>query len=219
MCHYMDTIRTERATVDITPYLPYVREIAKRMCKYLPPGMAFGDLMSYGTLGLIDAAGKYQPSRGVGFWTYAECRVRGAMRDGIRLWCPIHHRRKEGLSVHAMEGAIETAALRALDAREQECTEAQNSDLQQMVLISGVWTMARRTLSLEQYTIISLRYQLGCTFKQIAGTLGRSIRYINAMHIEAIESLRLAFSDNINRSSSDMAGSAPRHSFGGAEVI
>ncbi len=42
------------------------------------------DFVSYGTVGLIDAAGKYQNCRGAQFNTYAEFRIRGAILDGMR---------------------------------------------------------------------------------------------------------------------------------------
>ena len=42
------------------------------------------DLVGYGMLGLLDAARKFDHSRGVMFKTYAEHRIRGAILDGLR---------------------------------------------------------------------------------------------------------------------------------------
>lgn len=43
-----------------------------------------GRLRSFGAVGLIDAAQKYDPTKGAQFRTYAWWRVRGAVRNGLR---------------------------------------------------------------------------------------------------------------------------------------
>ena len=43
-----------------------------------------GDLVGYGTQGLIEAAGKFDPKQGVTFATFAYYRIRGAIFDGMR---------------------------------------------------------------------------------------------------------------------------------------
>lgn len=42
------------------------------------------DLVSWGSLGLMEAARRFEPTRGVPFQHYARHRVRGAMVDGMR---------------------------------------------------------------------------------------------------------------------------------------
>lgn len=53
--------------------------------------------MSIGTLGLIDAAGRYQPSLGVPFDAFARRRIHGAMLDALREldWAPRSVRRMQ----------------------------------------------------------------------------------------------------------------------------
>lgn len=74
----------------IEAYLPLTRLVASQMYRRLPPSVEFDELVSYGTLGLIDAITKYDPSKNVRFATYAVSRVRGAILDELRAldWVP-----------------------------------------------------------------------------------------------------------------------------------
>jgi RNA polymerase sigma factor (sigma-70 family) len=58
--------------------------------KRIPCYYSTEDMRSYGYIGLIDAIGKYDKSKGAGFETYASKRIRGAILDGIRImnWAP-----------------------------------------------------------------------------------------------------------------------------------
>jgi RNA polymerase sigma factor for flagellar operon FliA len=80
----------------IIEHLALVKYHAYRFASQLPPNVEINDLISAGVLGLIDAAGKFDPSRGVQFKTYADVRIRGAMIDGLRAldWAPQMLRRK-----------------------------------------------------------------------------------------------------------------------------
>lgn len=61
---------------------------ARRMLRRLGPSagsfVSRDDLISWGSVGLIEAARRYEPGRGVPFEHYARHRVRGAMFDGLR---------------------------------------------------------------------------------------------------------------------------------------
>src|SRR4026208_1557698 len=61
--------------------LPFVESIARRMASMMPHPIDLGDLVQDGMLGLIDAAHRFDESRGIKFETFAERRVRGAMID------------------------------------------------------------------------------------------------------------------------------------------
>lgn len=50
----------------------------------LPDHLAMEDLVGYGSKGLMEAAERYDPSRGIAFSTFAHYRIRGAMFDGMR---------------------------------------------------------------------------------------------------------------------------------------
>jgi RNA polymerase sigma factor for flagellar operon FliA len=76
-------------------YLNVVRAVAQQVFTRLPASVEIEDLIHDGILGLLDAAEKYDPSRGTRFTTYAETRVRGAILDGLRRkdWRPRSVRR------------------------------------------------------------------------------------------------------------------------------
>ncbi len=64
--------------------LPFVESLARRMASTMPHSIDLGDLVQDGVLGLIDAAHRFDGTRGIKFETFAERRVRGAMIDALR---------------------------------------------------------------------------------------------------------------------------------------
>ncbi|MCA9066213.1 MAG: sigma-70 family RNA polymerase sigma factor [Planctomycetaceae bacterium] len=73
----------------ILEHLPYVRHILGRMISGLPDHVDDDNLESAGILGLVEAAGQYDPTRGVAFTTFAYRRIRGAILDELRRNCPL----------------------------------------------------------------------------------------------------------------------------------
>ena len=84
-------------------YVPLVRYVVSRLTITLPAGLERGDLVSFGTLGLIDAIGKYDLDLGLTFQTYAVTRIRGAILDELRSldWVPRTVRSR----MHAIDAA------------------------------------------------------------------------------------------------------------------
>ncbi len=64
--------------------LPFVEGLARRMAASMPNSIDLGDLVQSGMIGLIDAAHRFDESRGIKFETFAERRVRGAIIDALR---------------------------------------------------------------------------------------------------------------------------------------
>jgi RNA polymerase sigma factor for flagellar operon FliA len=77
--------------------LPLVKYIAIRMSDRTPRSVELDDLIGEGTLGLLDAARRFDPARGIKFRTFAEQRIRGAMLDHLRSldWVPRTLRQKQ----------------------------------------------------------------------------------------------------------------------------
>lgn len=71
-------------------YAPKIKFLALRLKAKLPRSVELGELISSGTLGLMEALGKFRPQLGIRFETYAENRIRGAMLDELRRmdWFP-----------------------------------------------------------------------------------------------------------------------------------
>lgn len=74
----------------ITTYTPLVRFVVSRLG--IPPSCLLDadDLLSCGTIGLINAVDRYDPARGSRFESFASTRIRGAVIDHLRSlnWLP-----------------------------------------------------------------------------------------------------------------------------------
>jgi RNA polymerase sigma factor FliA len=68
----------------VVAHLPFVEQLARRVAATMPHSIDIGDLVQDGVIGLIDAAHRFDESRGIKFETFAERRVRGAMIDALR---------------------------------------------------------------------------------------------------------------------------------------
>ncbi len=68
----------------ILEHIPLVQYLVKRMAAKLPPHLDMQDLLSSAMIGLINAADRFDPSRGVLFKTFAEQHVRGTILDELR---------------------------------------------------------------------------------------------------------------------------------------
>lgn len=92
----------------ILKYLHLVRYVVSRMPITLPISIAPEDLISYGTMGLMEAVERFDPERGLKFETYAVTRIRGSIIDQLRFqdWIPrgVRRRSKElSLTMQKME--------------------------------------------------------------------------------------------------------------------
>jgi RNA polymerase sigma factor for flagellar operon FliA len=68
----------------IEAYLPLVRYTAERLKGKLPQIVDLREMISAGTVGLINAVDKFDPDRGIQFQTYCTMRIRGAILDDLR---------------------------------------------------------------------------------------------------------------------------------------
>ena len=73
----------------VIQYAPLVRYVLGRLALRLPVGVDHEDLLSYGTIGLIEAVDRFDPTRGVKFETYAIQRIRGSIIDELRRLDPV----------------------------------------------------------------------------------------------------------------------------------
>ncbi len=73
-----------------------VRHVARSIHERLPQHVELEELVGAGTLGLVDAARKFDGAKNVLFRSYAQFRVRGAILDSLRSldWSPRELRRK-----------------------------------------------------------------------------------------------------------------------------
>jgi RNA polymerase sigma factor for flagellar operon FliA len=90
----------------VTENLPLVRYIAARIASTIPASVELDDLIQTGTLGLIDAVRRYDPSKGIPFPAYARYRIRGAILDALRAldWATRNQRTQRGAASDASSG-------------------------------------------------------------------------------------------------------------------
>ena len=92
-------------------FAPKVKFLALRLKARLPRNIELNELVSAGTLGLVEALGKFQPQLNIKFDTYAENRIRGAMLDELRRldWFPRslrRHVRQVDEATNRLEGEL-----------------------------------------------------------------------------------------------------------------
>ncbi len=68
----------------ILEHIPQMRYLVAKMAAKLPPHLDLQDLMSAAMIGLINAADRFDSTRGVLFKTFAEQHVRGTILDELR---------------------------------------------------------------------------------------------------------------------------------------
>ncbi len=86
----------EWARETVEKHAPLVNRIARHLLARMPANVQFDDLVQSGMIGLLDAARKYDQSKGASFETYAGIRIQGAMLDEVRKgdWTPRSVHRK-----------------------------------------------------------------------------------------------------------------------------
>ena len=68
----------------IEEHRSYVVGLAVKIMKGLPFRVELDELVAYGTLGLVEAAGRFDESIPAAFTTFSYYRIRGAIYDGLR---------------------------------------------------------------------------------------------------------------------------------------
>lgn len=86
---WQDFSAHEQAEI-VRHYAPQIRFLALRLKARMPRNIELNELISSGTLGFMEALGKFRPEMGIRFETYAENRIRGSMLDELRRldWFP-----------------------------------------------------------------------------------------------------------------------------------
>ncbi|MDR4496138.1 MAG: sigma-70 family RNA polymerase sigma factor [Nitrospirales bacterium] len=80
----------EEVNAILAEFQPIIRKMAGALVARNPFSLDIEDLASVGTMGLLSALRRYDPTREIKFRTFAEYRIRGMMLDEIRAmdWVP-----------------------------------------------------------------------------------------------------------------------------------
>lgn len=111
--------------VQVEQYAYLVKRIALHMIARLPASVQLDDLIQAGMIGLLEAAQKFDGSKGASFETYAGIRIRGAIVDEMRRgdWVPrsVHRNaRRIAETMNYLEGRLGREATDAEIAAEME---------------------------------------------------------------------------------------------------
>lgn len=125
---YQD-VQTGSMTDLVNQHAPLVKRIAHHLLMRMPSSVQLDDLIQSGMIGLLEAARKYDVSKGASFETYAGIRIRGAMLDEIRRgdWAPrsVHRKSRE------VAAAVKSVEMRTgSDAKDHEVAEELGIDLE-----------------------------------------------------------------------------------------
>lgn len=91
--------------------LGLVDAIARQVGRAIGAAVELDELVSFGREGLLEAARRFDTSRGVPFRAYASYRVRGAIFDGVRKLSRLTRRTHERINGLAAAAAVSEGAL------------------------------------------------------------------------------------------------------------
>lgn len=116
--------------IRIEDHASLVKRIAYHMMLRMPASVQVDDLIQAGMIGLLEAAQKYDASRGASFETYAGIRIRGAIVDEMRRgdWAPRSVHRNARRVAQAM-AAVEARTGR--DAQDAEVAQELGVELEE----------------------------------------------------------------------------------------
>jgi RNA polymerase sigma factor FliA len=197
----------------------FVRKVAGGIRKLLPPDVSLDELVSCGTLGMIEARSRFNPARGVPFHVFAHYRVRGAIYDGLRQmsWLPPNAYKRvrmreradlymESLAETAWGGPSRSAAVRALGevaadlgvvylttetaAQAREAPPEPARQDPEAACDLGRVIEAMKSLSREERKLLRRLYVDDASLSEAGKDLGLSRSWLCRMHAKAIRKLR-----------------------------
>lgn len=121
--------------IQVEDYAPLVKRIAYHMMARMPACVQVDDLIQSGMIGLLEAAQKYDASRGASFETYAGIRIRGSIVDEMRRgdWAPRSVHRNSRMISQAIR-VVEARSGR--DARDAEVAEEMGISVEEYFAMS-----------------------------------------------------------------------------------
>jgi RNA polymerase sigma factor for flagellar operon FliA len=132
----------------IQRYAPLIDRVARRIAARTGLRSAFDDLWSAGALGLLEAAPRFDASRGVSFETFVEHRIRGAMLDELRKMDHLP-RRLRSRTDDVQKVRQKLAGQLGRDATTEEVAQAMNVDLEEL---SGLEALLEPHVPLDKAT-------------------------------------------------------------------
>ena len=150
-----------------------VLRLASRLKCMLPKSVDKEDLIAVGNLGLVKAALKFDPKRGVPFAVYARVRIRGEMRDQFRRDSRISRRARENGELEPVLWSFESR-LKPGRARLEEMLEDRRFGPAQIVASDDAAAVILQRFTGRDRRIFEMRYVDGFTCRMVSAILGIS---------------------------------------------
>ena len=159
----------------------------------LPANVDYDDLMQAGLFGLIQAAKRFDESRGVPFESFCVPRIIGSIQDELRNmnWLP----RKNGntgngvrkLSLYFERDLYEKRSLGLNELRDEK---SNIESLLEKIHRDDLMAIIRKNLSHQEWIILYESYIKGMTLKQVARRLSISPSHLCLLRHRIIDKLR-----------------------------
>jgi RNA polymerase sigma factor for flagellar operon FliA len=173
----------------ILQYVSHVNFLARRLKVRVPPSVTFDDLVGAGTVGLIQAVDRFQPSRGLTLGTYARHRIWGAMQDFLRGEDPLS--RSERRRVRATSPTSGEAGLPFTISLEQLPTGCAQTGCPESQFTNRLAIkQLRHCLSAREDRVISLLYEFEWKNRDVARELGVNESRVSQIKHVALSKLR-----------------------------
>ena len=146
--------KSEYFSTLVDEYTELVSKIAHHLCARMPASVSVEDLVQSGMIGLLEAAQKYDQSKGASFETFAGIRIRGSMIDEIRKgeWSP--------RSVHKNLRTITSSIRRLEQSLKRPVTDREiANDLELDIL--DYYAMSQDVLSVKLFSLQDVVFEDG----------------------------------------------------------
>jgi RNA polymerase sigma factor for flagellar operon FliA len=204
----------------IKKFLPMVRAIARRISTKLPRHYDMEDLVSDGVMGLMAAADRFDPDRGVKFETFATYYIKGAILDNLPKLPTVPAKQQQAAQDEAAlneddESSSDAVALTnkvttmtysyvlSLDAPQGSSDDGEDFNLlkqlgksdtvqheMELEELQQTLRLAIEQLPIQERTTLRYYYFHHMSFSEIGQKLGLSESWVSRIHRRALEQLR-----------------------------
>lgn len=203
----------------IKKYLPMVRAIARRISTKLPRHYDQEDLVSDGVMGLMAAADRFDPERGVKFETFATYYIKGAILDNLPKLPTVPAKQQPqpddmvynedeeaGSDAVALTQKVTTMTysyVLSLDAPQGSSDDGEDFNLlkqlgksdtvqheMELEELQQILRLSIEQLPIQERTTLRYYYFHHMSFSEIGQKLGLSESWVSRIHRRALEQLR-----------------------------
>lgn len=170
---------TERNDL-VVQHLSLARSEASRVYQIVHGRIEFDDLYAEAAYIMVRAAERYEEDRGV-FQAFARRAIANGLVDYLRRW----FRCSRNVWKQIQAGIKEPVSLTA-----DMVIDARVADPDQHLLSQEEIARLTNSLDWESQTLLTLRYQNGLAYPQIAGLMGKSVSDCHQQHYSILQKLR-----------------------------